>query len=192
MRVPSDLLKTNKLQMKLIIFFALYLTLFFQPKTTADSVTGKEIKVDWLTIEEAEAKWKKKKKKVFIDVYTDWCGWCKRMDATTFSHPVIAEYLNANFYPVKFNAEDRNNVIFNGQVYKYNEKYRSHDLAIEWLGGKMSYPTTVYLDEDMKLIQPLPGYLKADEFEKIIYFIGENHYRKLTYEAYQKVHKSNL
>lgn len=178
--------------MKVIFALSIYLACTFFPLATFNDLLKKEVKVEWLTVEEAEAKWKKKKKKIFVDVYTDWCGWCKRMDANTFSHPKIAEYLNANFYSVKLNAEDRNNIIFNGKVYKFNERYRSHELAIEWLNGQMSYPTTVYLDEDLRIIQPIPGYLKPEEFEKIIYFIGEDHYKKRTFEAYEKIHKSNL
>ena len=49
--------------------------------------------VNWMSFEEAVEKSKKEKRKIFIDVYTDWCGWCKVMDKNTFSQPVIAKYI---------------------------------------------------------------------------------------------------
>ena len=59
------------------------------------------------------------KKKVFIDLYTNWCGWCKRMDATTFSDPVIVNYINKNFYTVKFDGETKDTIVFNNHNF-YN------------------------------------------------------------------------
>ena len=56
--------------------------------------------------------------KVFIDLYTNWCGWCKRMDATTFSNQEIANYLNQNFYAVKLDAETKKSILFKGSVFK--------------------------------------------------------------------------
>merc|ERR1711991_317837 len=56
-------------------------------------------------------------KKVFIDLYTSWCGWCKRMDATTFKQKAIVEYMNQKYYAVKFDAETRDTVNFNGHTF---------------------------------------------------------------------------
>jgi uncharacterized protein YyaL (SSP411 family) len=60
--------------------------------------------VKWLTFEEAIALHKENPKKVLIDLYTDWCGWCKVMDRETYSNAEISTYINENFYPIKFNA----------------------------------------------------------------------------------------
>ena len=73
--------------------------------------------IKWLTWEQAQAEQKKKPKKVFVDIYTDWCGWCKKMDATTFENPKIAQYMIDNFYCVKFNAETHDDIMFKGQKY---------------------------------------------------------------------------
>src|SRR6187402_1829141 len=70
--------------------------------------------VKWMSFEEAVEKSKTEKRKIFIDVYTDWCGWCKVMDKNTFTDPNVAKILNEDFYPVKFDAEQRENVVFNG------------------------------------------------------------------------------
>jgi len=148
--------------------------------------------VKWMSFEEAIEKAKIEKKKIFIDVYTDWCGWCKVMDKNTFNDPQVAKVLNEKFYPVKFNAEQREDIDFAGHTFKFIENGRSgyHELAASLLNNQLSYPTVVFLTEDFKIIQPLPGYRKADEFHKIVKYIGEDKYKDESFEDFQKTYKS--
>ena len=148
--------------------------------------------VKWISFEEAIEKSKKEKKKIFIDVYTDWCGWCKVMDKNTFNDPQVAKVLNEKFYPVKFNAEQREDISFSGHTFKFIENGRSgyHELAASLLNNQLSYPTVVFLTEDFKMIQPLPGYRKADEFHKIVEYIGKDFYKTKSFEDFQKEYKS--
>ncbi len=148
--------------------------------------------VKWLTFEEAVEKSKTEKRKIFIDVYTDWCGWCKVMDKNTFSDEKIAKILNEKFYPVKFNAEQREDVEFRGNTFKFVESGRNgyHQLAASLLNNKLSYPTVVFLDENFNMLQPLPGYQKPEEFHKIVQFIGEDHFKKITWNDWQGKYKS--
>ena len=37
-------------------------------------------------------------KKIILDLYTDWCGWCKVMDRNTFTDPDVIENINNNFF----------------------------------------------------------------------------------------------
>jgi thioredoxin-related protein len=144
--------------------------------------------VKWMSFEEAIEKAKVEKKKIFIDVYTDWCGWCKVMDKNTFNDPEVAKVLNEKFYPVKFNAEQRADISFAGHTFKFIENGKSgyHELAASLLNNQLSYPTVVFLTEDFKIIQPLPGYRKADEFHKIVKYIGEDNYKNKSFEDFQK------
>ncbi|MBT1702271.1 thioredoxin family protein [Chryseosolibacter indicus] len=148
--------------------------------------------VKWMSFEEAVEKSKTDKRKIFIDVYTDWCGWCKVMDKNTFNDPKVADLLNRNFYPVKFDAEQREDVIFNGNTFKFVESGRNgyHQLAAALLNNQLSYPTVVFLDEEFKMIQPVPGYRKAPEFHMIAQFIGENYYKTVKWTDWQTKYKS--
>ena len=132
----------------------------------------------WMTIEEAEAACEKKPRKIFIDVYTDWCGWCKKMDKSTFDDSLVKQYAKEKFYAVKMNAEDKNNIIFKNKVFKYNPQMQANDLAVMLLNGQMSYPTVAYLDEKLNPIQTMGGYVDAKQFYMLLHYFGENAYKK--------------
>lgn len=150
--------------------------------------------INWMSMEEAQAAAEKEPRKLIIDVYTDWCGWCKRMDKTTFSHPVVAEYVNKNFYAVKFNAEQKDSLQFKGKTFKYIGQGRRgyNELAALLLNGKMSYPSIVYLDESLNMIQPIPGYMDAKQFEEVINFIGDDYFKTISYEDFKKSFVSSI
>ena len=151
-----------------------------------------EGKVKWLTFEQAVEKSKTEKRKVFIDVYTDWCGWCKVMDKNTFNHDVIARYLNENFYAVKLNGEQKEDIIFRGTTFKFVAQGRNgyHELAAALLNGKLSYPTVVFLDENFDMLQPLAGYHKPDFFDVVLKYIGGDHYKTVKWPDFQESYKS--
>jgi len=143
-------------------------------------------KIKWYTIEEVQKLTIDHPRKIFIDVYTDWCGWCKKMDATTFQDPRIIEKLNNNFYAVKLDGEGKEEIMFKDKVFKFVPQGRRgyHELAAAMMNGKLSYPTTVYLDEQLNIIQPIPGYMTVDNLEPILIFLGENYYKKQTWQEF--------
>ena len=142
--------------------------------------------IHWMTIEEAYAAAQKVPKKTVIDVYTDWCGWCKVMDRNTFTNPEVIKYINENYYAVKLDAESKKSFNVGGIKYDFNEQGRANDIAIALLQGKMSYPSIVYLDEQFNMIQPIPGYMNARAFHEIITFLGEDHFKSEPFEQYKK------
>jgi len=146
-----------------------------------------QAKIKWYSIEEAAKLTKKKKKKIFVDLYTDWCGWCKKMDSNTFTDPVIVEYMNENFYPVKLDAETSDTITINGQQFinpKPGTRRSSHQLAIALLNGKMSYPSFAFLDDEVKLITVLPGYNPPEKLEPVLHYIAEGAYKKESYQDF--------
>ena len=145
-------------------------------------------KVQWMTWEEAvqKASTEASPKKMFIDVYTDWCGWCKKMDKDTFQNAEVAAYMSENFYMVKLDAEQKEPIEFKGKTYNFVATGRRgyHELAAALLQGRMSYPTVIFLDEEIKMLSPVPGYQKPDAFLKIARYFGDNIYRDTSWEAY--------
>lgn len=142
--------------------------------------------INWLTWEEAGEMAAVEKRKFMVDLYTDWCGWCKKMDAATFQQGYISEYINENYYPVKFNAGMKEDILFKGKTYSYvpNGNRGYHQLAVEITRGRLEYPTVVFLDENMEVIQALSGFKGPDEFEKILSFFAQDYHKKMSWEKY--------
>ena len=155
----------------------------------AFSLTGQN-QVRWLSFEEAIEKSETEPRKIFIDVYTDWCGWCKKMDRNTFNNNQIAKYLNENYYPVKFDAEYKNDIIFNGTTYKFIKTYRGgyHELATYILSGRLSFPSTVFIDENGEIIQSIPGYQDFENMDMILKYFGDNHHKKTPWRKFEKMY----
>lgn len=143
---------------------------FVQPEQKAAPAPVKEAPsseaIQWMGIEDALAAQKSNPKPIFIDLYTDWCGWCKVMDNKTFSRPEVAQYMNENFHSVKFNAEKEPPLTVNGQQFEVVDAGRRgiHTFAYALLGGQMSYPSYVILDNQMQRLAVLKGFKEAEPF----------------------------
>ncbi len=152
----------------------------------SNSFAQEKATVKWYTIEEVQELVKNEPRKIYIDMYTDWCGWCKVMDKKTFTDKNIVEHLNNNFYAVKFDAEGKENVVFKNQTFKFIAQGSRgyHELAAALMQGKMSYPTSVFLDESLNVISPLPGYYPPEKLQPVLEFIGQDHYKTTNYEQF--------
>ncbi len=162
----------------LLAFFA-----FTPPENQPESA---EIK--WMTWEEAIAASEQSPKKIFIDMYTDWCGWCKRMDATTFKDEAVVQYMNENFYAVKFDAEQKEEIVYDGHVFKFVDSGRRgyHELAAALLDGRLGYPSFVYMDEEQKRITVSPGFKESNRMLLELKFIGGDHYKNSNFSEFVK------
>ena len=147
---------------------------------------GQNERIKWYTFEEAVERAADNPRKILIDIYTDWCGFCKRMDAETFNNPGVARYINRNYYPVKFNSETRDTIYFQGHMFiNEGEGRRSaHQLSIALLQGQMSYPSVVYLNEELELLTSVPGFMTPERIEPILRYFAEDHYLTLSWDEY--------
>lgn len=145
--------------------------------------------VNWISWEEAQVKNQSEPRKIIVDVYTQWCGWCKKMDKATFQHPEISSYINKNYYAVKFDAETKTDINFNNKVYKFVRQGTGgyHALAAEILFGKFSYPTIVFLDEKLNVIQPIPGYQEPGSLDRIMKYFAEDFYKTTPWKKYNEM-----
>jgi len=148
--------------------------------------------INWYTWEEGMTKAEDEPKKFIIDMYTDWCGWCKRMDKMTFQNPEIAAYVNENYIAIKFNAEQKGEIIYKDNEYKFVNSGRRgyHALAAQLTGGKLSYPTVIFLDENKDLIQALPGFLDVEKFAPVIRYFSEDMHHSTPWAVYLRRYKA--
>ena len=144
-------------------------------------------KVNWLSWDEAITAAKKNPKKIYIDIYTDWCGYCKKMDRETFSDPKVIKYLNENFYPVKFDAEQKEAIDFNGTEFKHRPGGRGgvHELAVALLNNQMGYPAFVILDEEFSRILISPGFKGPSDVMMEMEFANNETYKVKSWNAFK-------
>ena len=181
----------NKLKygISFLLIFSISIYAFSQKKK-AIKTDATSTEINWMTVEQVQEKMKTEPRKVYMDVYTDWCGWCKVMDKKTFTNQNVINYLNKNFYCIHFNAERAEDVLFNEKKYGREEGGKTNQLAVQWMGGRMSYPTSIFFDEGFVNPQPVPGYMEVPNMELIAtYFVGNFHKTK-PFEQYQKEFKS--
>ncbi|MEO6168327.1 MAG: DUF255 domain-containing protein [Chitinophagales bacterium] len=148
------------------------------------SAQNKTEGIKWMSITEAEKLSTQHPKKILIDIYTDWCGWCKKLDATTYKDPSVVAYLNANFYAVKLNAESKEKISYQNKEYAYDPAQRINGVAANFMSSSSGYPTTTFLDEKFNVISVVPGYMQTDMMNNVLSYINGNHYLNTDWNTY--------
>ena len=100
------------------------------------------------TFEEALAKARGENRLLLVDVYTDWCGWCKKLDREVFADGRVGSAAK-DLVAVKVNAEKGGEEIA--------RRYRVR-----------GYPTILFLDGAGSVVERIDGYVDADEMVKIV------------------------
>lgn len=160
------------------------------------SLNGIAQEINWITLEEAQELQKTEPRKIIMDVYTTWCGPCKMLDKNTFQNKDVADYINKNFYAVKFNAEGNETITFKDKTYtnpnydpaKATRRNSAHELSRAL--GVRAYPTLLFFDEDANLIIPLSGYRTPQQLELYLKMFTSNKHKDMkTQEDFNKYAK---
>ncbi|MBX7226742.1 MAG: DUF255 domain-containing protein [Chitinophagales bacterium] len=174
-----------------ILLFSIVGVISLKAKTHKEKVEPVAEGIKWITIEQAEQLSKSNPKKIMVDLYTSWCGWCKVLDEKTYSDPKVYNYINEHFYAVKFDAERKDDVVFQGKTYSFNPSLARngcHQLAFDWgnTNSKIGYPTIVYLDENFVKLESDPGYKEVPAMIQKIKFYGSGSYKTMNWQQYQQ------
>jgi len=167
--------------------------LLFLVTSSFNHVSDSVSEITWYTWEDAIELNKTTNKKLFVDLYTDWCGWCKRMDRSTFKDPDVVAYISENFIAVKLDGEHKESITYKEHEFKFVNRGRRgyHELAYSLLEGRMSYPSFVFLDENEQRITISPGYKDAKSMLKQLVFVGEEHYKTKNFQEFSEAYDAN-
>lgn len=151
----------------------------------------KKIKpINWMTPQGMEVKQLSREKPVLVKIYTDWCVYCKQMDATTWVNDSLENYVNSHFYAIKIDAEHQDSYIWQGEIFEYKPRFKVNMLAVKLLQGNMVYPSLVIIPTHGEPII-LPGAYTAKSLEKILKYYGDDYNEKLSEEAWDKIFVEN-
>jgi thioredoxin-related protein len=142
--------------------------------------TKNEMPPGFTTFEDAFAKAKASNKMVLIDVYTDWCVWCKRMDHDCYPQASVQAELTKYFTAAKINAESTINRTYKGEL------HTEQQIASHW--GVTGYPTLVFMTANGEIVQQVPGYIPPAEFPYVLRYLGSGDYLKnKDYQSWKKL-----
>lgn len=165
--------------------------------TTAKNMTANpRNQIQWTTIENA-SQMKDNTKLYFVDFYTNWCGWCKRMDKDVFSDTTIIKLMNRYYVPVKFNAEGNSEFSWKGTKYvgtpvPPNGRPTLHSFTRTMLGNQMGFPSFIVYGKDRSTITVLQGYQPVEDLTIVLWYFASGDYRKYSYEKYQSIFEKEI
>ena len=97
----------------------------------------------------------------------------------------MAAYITDHFYPVKLDAETKENIEWKSKTFNYNESYKVNDFAMYVTSGQPSFPTTVILIDEQSDPVAIPGFLEPKELEPILKYFGEGAYKTESFQVYK-------
>jgi len=131
----------------------------------------------WQKFEDALNSAKQDDKTILVSFYTDWCGWCRKMDNETYTNDEVKNLLNKDFVTVKINPEK------SGSIDLPNGSISYQQLASEL--GVRSFPSTAFLTSELLLIDVVPGYYEPSNMKTLLNFMSDGLFKNLSFQDYQ-------
>lgn len=152
------------------------------------SVSAQQI--SWVTIENLPQQ--SNGKYYIVDFYTSWCGYCKKMDRETFTHPTVAKIINNYYIPVKFNAEGNSTFIWQGIKYSATptppgSRPSVHMFTKAVLGKQIGFPSFAFFTGDQSLITIVQGYHSAEDFIIILWYFASGDNKRYSFDKYKTI-----
>lgn len=138
--------------------------------------------IKWLSFEEAVKMNKQEPKKFMVYVYSNNCGWCRKMENETFSDSVIVDYIKHHYYPVKINKNIKKKIHYDNRSFSFlpanpaNNTGGYHELIAILLQGRLAFPSIAYMDEDMVYLGVDRGYKSVPSFLERLKLIGNGEF----------------
>ncbi len=181
--------RTFTIVMLKMVKFNLVIFLFFLCSFKVTSTAHD--KLAWIKMSELKEKMQSDPKPALIDLYTNWCYWCKVMDKKTYSNSKVINYINDHFYPVKLDAETKSVIDWKNKSYSYNENYKVNDFTMYATSGQPGFPTTIIFVDDNSEPISIQGFLEPKEMEPILKYFGEGAYKTESFEVFKTTFKSS-
>lgn len=108
-------------------------------------------------------------KPIAIFIHTDWCKYCLMMQESTFKNKKVLQEINDNFYFIRFNAESKKKIFYNGTLFK-NSSGKEHELALALASKKtgLNYPTIIFLTPSNEIMHQQNEFTDASTLLKVI------------------------
>lgn len=136
----------------------------------------KDAEIEWISLEEAQQKATEDGKKILVNVYTDWCEFCKKLDSEVYPDSTVKMNMNNFYHSVRLDGESEEMISFNG------ETMTKFEFAQEL--GVRSYPTILFIDSEGELILQINGYMPVNDFQSMLVYIGEEAYKRTEFHEY--------
>lgn len=141
----------------------------------AKSTAGTAVR--WVPLENGLKSAETSKKYLFVSVYTDWCGYCRKLEATTYKAPPVIAELDKHFESVKLNAESDELVTWKGK------KITARALTALW--GVEGFPTLLFINRHGEIVGSFNSYVEPDMMVKLLTYISSGaRERKVTFDAF--------
>lgn len=173
------------------ILFPLLLAALFSGTMQAQNI-------EWKTIEQAAKTDSKSNTKLyFVDFYTSWCGWCKKMDRETFTNPIVAKILNTYYLPVKFDAEGNSEFSWHGTKYNNLEvapggRRSTHSFAKAVLGTQMGFPSFCIFNSDQSKLTIIQGYQSANDLIVMLWYFASGDNKRYPFDKYRQIFDKDI